>query len=275
MSNALAVQGQEQDSKALALAQKAAQAGGFEQSDSSDLMIPKLLLMQGLSQFVADDKAQVGDIVKSGTAEIVGGTNKPVQFIPITYYRDWALYKEEKGKFEWQSKEAYSAANKDLPWEFEKDGEKWRRDKCFNLYVLLVKDIEAEQKAISEAQAKGDFPDPDKALLPCIITFRRSSYKTAKKIYAHFEKAKKFHSQAFVSTFVLKATKEKNEKATFGVFDVELVGKTPLEHQAVATQWWNDIVLAGRTIKVDDTDLKTDNDAVEVESTVVTEQSEY
>lgn len=273
MSTAVALQNQ--DPKALAIAQKAAQAAGFEESDSSDLMIPKLLLMQGLSQFVADDKAQVGDIVKSGTAEYVGGINKPVHFIPITYYRDWALYKEEKGKFEWQSKEPYTAANKDLPWEFEKDGEKWRRDKCFNLYVLLVKDIEGERKAVEEAQKTGDMPDPDKALLPCLITFRRSSYKTAKKIYAHFEKAKKFRSQAFVSTFALKSTKEKNEKATFGVFDVELVGKTPFEHQAVATQWWNDIVLAGRAIKVDDSDLKSEDSALEVESTVVNEKSEY
>jgi hypothetical protein len=57
----------------------------------SDIALPKLMLMQALSDHVKKKRATAGDIVKNATGEKVGGDGSPIQFIPLTYQNLWML----------------------------------------------------------------------------------------------------------------------------------------------------------------------------------------
>jgi len=72
-------------------------AWGSEGVDTDDVKIPVLLMMQGLSDFVADGKAAMGDIVHSQTEKVIGGSKDPVRFIPLYSFKTHE-YSEKEGQ---------------------------------------------------------------------------------------------------------------------------------------------------------------------------------
>lgn len=247
MSNAVAKKEQTQ----VAMAQ--APAPGGEELLSSSIVIPKLLLMQGLSEFVNERKAQQGDMVRSTNGEVLGGPTKPVEFIPITFNHTWVLQEKIGGKYEYRGQEPMTAANQDLPWEFKQNGADWKRVKSLNVYALLPQDIAAEQAELEKAKS-GEMPDPDKALLPVLITFRSTGFTAGKDVVTHFAKARKFGLPGYVSTMKLSCHQDKNDKGTYYVFEVKSSGRATPEQQEVAKYWQG--VLATQKVQVDESDEK-------------------
>jgi hypothetical protein len=141
-----------------------------------------------------------------------------------------------------------NASNQDAPWEFEKDGAQWKRTKAINVYALLPQDIVAE-RAEMEKVKKGEMPDPDKALVPVMISFRVTSYNAGKDVVTHFAKAKKFGLPGYVSTLKLACVEDKNDDGSFYVFRVSASGKTSAEDQKTA-QYWHEILRTSR-VQVD------------------------
>lgn len=231
----------------------AANTVGGEDILSSSIIIPKLLLMQGLSEFVNDRKAQQGDMVRSTTGEKLGDLEVPVEFIPLTFTNTWILNEKIGGKFEYRGQEPMTAKNQDLPWEFKKDGADWRRIKSLNVYALLPKDIRAEAEELKKA-ASGEMPDPDKALLPVMISFRSTGYSAGKSISTHFAKAKTFGLKGYVSVMKLKCYQEKNDKGAFYVFSVENAGKTLKEDLVVCEKWYTLLTSQNVNIQVDESE---------------------
>lgn len=216
---------------------------------SQNIIIPRLLLMQGLSDFVAEGKAIMGEMVRSTTVEKLGGPDKPVEFIPLTFTNTWVISEKVGQKYEYRGQEPLTAANQDLPWEFEKNGGQWKRTKSLNLYALLPSDIEAEKAELAKAE-EGEMADPDKALMPVMIAFRSTSFSAGKTISTHFAKAKKFNAPGYVSTLRLKCRKEKNDQGVFYVFEVETAGKTPKEAYS-SCEYWRSLVGSSR-VQVDE-----------------------
>jgi hypothetical protein len=208
--------------------------------DASNILIPKLLLMQGLSDLVSDGKAKLGDIVKSTSGEVVGGVGKPVEVIPIMLTENWALLEKVGNKFEYRGIEPVTLANKDAEYEYTYNGTQWRRDRCLDFYVLLPSDI-AKEKAAKAAVASGDYPDPDAALLPCAISFRRTSMRAGKDLATHFAKASHFGMPPAVTTFKLTSFIDKNNQGTYAVFQIEKGGKTAKEDLDVCHKWYQTI----------------------------------
>ena len=62
--------------------------------DSSDIVVPRLLLAQGISAAVAEGNAKMGDIRNSLTGVVLGGPNQPVTFIPITLKKYWKRFEK-------------------------------------------------------------------------------------------------------------------------------------------------------------------------------------
>src|SRR6478736_4784251 len=125
----------------------------------SDIVIPKVLLMQGLSDLVAERKAQLGDIVRSTTAEKLGSPEKTLEFIPLSFpTSQWVIEMKKPGgnKFEYKKMIPRTAANSQLEWNFfaDKDGNEVpagtpgafeaKRVQRLSLYALLPQDIEAD-----------------------------------------------------------------------------------------------------------------------------------
>lgn len=214
-----------------------AQAPQGEQILASDIIIPKLWLMQGLSDLVAADKAKAGEIRRSTNEELVGGPNSPVEFIPITFQNKWVIQEKVGKKFEYRKTVSRDGGLQDamkiitdrtgenLEWEFQHNGTDWKRVKVLNVFALLVNDIKAEQAEFEKFKKTGEVPDLNKTLLPVVISFRSTSYNAGKTVVSHFAKAmapaqQRFGVKAYHYTQVLKCYQDKNDQGSFYVYEV-------------------------------------------------------
>lgn len=218
---------------------------------SSNVVIPKLLLMQALSDFVVDGKAVAGEFVRSSTVEKLGAKEAGVDIIPLTFTNTWIIKEKVGNKYEFRGVEPMTAANQDLPWDFKQNGTDWKRVKSINLYALLPADIKAEQEEMAKAQA-GEDADPDKALIPVVISFRSTSFPAGKDVVTHFAKAKKFKLPGYVSTLRVSAHHEKNDQGAYFVMDVKTSGKTSKDYHETC-EYWKKLISAGKT-QVDTSD---------------------
>lgn len=246
--------------KAMTYSDRAPQQGS--QVLSGDLLIPKVLLMQGLSEFVNERKAAQGDIVRSTTGEILGGPSKPVEFIPISYQNVWVMQEKVGQKFEFRGIEPMTASNQNLPWEFKDKGADWKRVKCINLFALLPSDIEKEKAAVEKTVKTGEMPDASVALMPVMISFRSTSYNAGKKVATHFANVESLKARypkhystlkPYCSTLQLGCYADKNDLGQFYVFEVGNGGKTAEEYQKQAAAW--EATLGEGSYRVDNSDL--------------------
>lgn len=196
--------------------------------NSNDIIIPSILAMQGLSEFVTDGKAKFGDFVNSLTMEIVGDLNKPFEFIPFFIDKTLKISKKVGQKFELLRVEKLTPANENLEWEDIEDGHVIKREKVYTVFGLIP----------------GDH-------LPCIIRFKGKSVKTGKKIatqmYVINMTAKKIPPCA--SVLKITGKKAQNDAGTFVVMDAE-VSKDSTKEQITECAKWLSIVKQG--VKVHD-----------------------
>lgn len=237
------------DKAAKALVATEEQTFGIEGVDSKDILIPKLLVMQGLSKLVVEDKAQMGDFVDSVNGEILGSARekapKPVTIIPIKTFKTWIEYEKiDDKKLEFRGIVPMDETNANWPLEEVKDGRDMRRDRCINFYVLLK-----------------DKPDD----LPYLMTFKRTSYRAGMKLATHFKKCELAALRGkpvppAATMFDVTATKTSNDQGTFYVFDVVQKEATAPEHLKLAWEWFQ--MFRTASVKVDNSDLQADDSAV-------------
>lgn len=199
------------------------------QSDSSDIIIPKLVVLQSTSKLVSSEKAQFGDIANTVTGEILGTARekdkKPVRFIPFKEEKTWTIFEVIGSKPEFRGTEPRTALNNDLPREYEKGGKKFKRYQTLSYFILLVEDLE-----------KSDMP------LPYVVSFRSTSFKAGRVLSTHFLMCKAALQRGKVvpppaTVFELSGTKTSNDKGTFYIMDVKDVGVAKPEWVGISAQW--------------------------------------
>lgn len=220
---------------------------GEQKINAANIILPRVLLMQGQSEFVLGRKAQIGDIVKSTTGQVVAGVDKAVEFIPLWHVELWSLLEKVGNKFEWRRNEAVTADNLSAPLQFNYQGTEWRRDKCLDFFVILVDDI-AKEKAARDAIAKGELPSIDSALFPCYLSFRRTSTGAGKELVKAFATAKHYDMPVSRWKFKLTSKMDKNDQGTYAVFEVANAGTTDLTHLPVCKSWFD--VITSQKAKV-------------------------
>lgn len=226
----------------------------------SSISAPRLHLMQPMSKLVASGKATVGEVVKLPSGVSVCKKDGSFLMVPLGIIESWTIEEKVGNKYEYRGKEARTAANDDLPWEYRDKGTEWRRTKVQEYFVLLLDDIKREAKAL-EAIKKGGFADPDDALLPCMMTFSGYAIKQAgKEISTYFAKAQHFNSPFFYSTFKVGMTTETNDKGTWWRYTIAKAEKTPQEYYDVCMNWQNTIK-KGIVKVADDVDEKVEVEA--------------
>jgi hypothetical protein len=209
--------------------------------ESKDLLIPKILLMQGQSEKVLDGTCKPGDIIKSTTGEVYGSGRekdaKPLRFIPVYMYKTWV--KQEvlgKGKFQYIETYPVTPSNTSQKWESteEIDGvsRNFKHTKNINFYVIL------EQ----------DWGNP--LAVPHVLTFRSTSSRAADIIESWFaecnvaQKARVPKNPKgelmlpFARVFELGGSMEKNDENTWYIFKTSDKGAVP-EADARITQCFN------------------------------------
>lgn len=212
---------------------------GAEKSSAADLIIPKILIMQGQSKFVTDEKIQArqGELRDSLQGKLLAKPGEPIRFIPFYLYNTWIDFEKRNGKFEFVGMYERNTANEDLEWEFTKDGKEMKRTKAINAYVLLEKELGG-------------------VFLPYVLSFSSTSFKIGKKFVTLVEMLKQFDLAPAHKVFELSTHKASNDKGTWFAPDVEQVADTSDEHLAIAYNWYLRVVKGG--VKVDTSDMSDD-----------------
>jgi hypothetical protein len=242
---------------------------------ASDMVIPKLQLMQGLSDKVAErakspdgQVIQMGHMIRSTTGEILGDPDKPVDIIPLRFASLWMLGEKVGGDLEFRGyiprdggledaeREENAKTGENLPWEFKHLGADWKRTKVIRLFGLLPADILGFQAEVKAALANGDMPDLEKTLLPIVVDFRIKSYPAGKDVATYFLKIKElaqYGARPYGYSMPLSCVMEENDKGKFYVFKT---GKTKKLDAALLEQserWFNTLSNVA-TVKVDEQD---------------------
>lgn len=229
------------------IVQHQAQSNAFIDAgfDAKDVLIPKILLMQGLSVLVTEGKAVMGDIVNSVTQEKLGDKNNHVEFIPISGFKTWQIsVKDEDDEYKFDKNVPFTPEN--ATWQYEQKDELGRDVKnvlCLNFYVILPKEI-----AGGEA-------------FPYVITFRSTSRNAGKQLATHFMNSALFKKAPYGKTMKLGCFMDKNDKGPYYVYEVK-PGRAATQEEIDAVKIWLPVIASG-SAKVDTSDdLKAESSAV-------------
>jgi len=139
-------------------------------TDTSDLLIPRILLMHGTSKLVGQGNVHQGDIIDSVTEEVLGNIKKPIEIIPIRQLdKKWSIDKFNGKKYEFLREEPWDESVKNQ-WEYTENGQQFRRNARLSFYVLLARDAKTNR-------------------LPYMISFQRTSYQAGRNIASFFSEA--------------------------------------------------------------------------------------
>lgn len=192
---------------------------------ATDLVIPKLLLMQNTSEYVGNDTAKMGDIVNSQTLEVIGSVGKPVEVIPLKLYKTWRTYSLASGQPKFLREEPVTAQNASAPWEDKEpaqDGKGTipiRRDMNFNFFVLLKSELEAGEG------------------FPVVVSFKRTSMNAGKQLATQLFKMLALGRAPYSSTMKLGVKKEKKDTNTYALFECAKGEPCSEQHKAEAKLW--------------------------------------
>jgi len=213
--------------------------------DTRDLMIPKIVLMQGLSKRVTDDLAKFGEMRDSLSNKLLGDSKNPLEIIPIHVQKAWVIYNKINSKYEYVNQVKRDFSNEDWELEGMVDGIEVRRDRCINYFVLLTEEI------------------ADDIYFPYLISFRRTSYNAGKTLETHRAKYEMFKKPVSFSTYNLCCSKEENDKGVYYIFKVSESRRTTPEELEAVKRW--KAVIDSKPVAVDNSDLMGDETAPVVE----------
>ena len=109
---------------------------------SNDIIIPKIWLVQAISELRKQKKADEGDFVDSLTGEILSEVGTPLRFIVIKTFKRWQTFEVlPDGKRKFMSSEIMVyGKNHDLKYDDVLEGKKIVRRQVISAYVLIERD---------------------------------------------------------------------------------------------------------------------------------------
>lgn len=183
-----------------------------------DIEMPRIYLMQGLSEMVTSGQAKFGELVDSVSGEVLGGVGKPMEVIPISA-KKITIVEEKQGK-DWIFKEALNTTPEVEQLPFEEGN--IRRTRIVSFFVLLPSEV-----------ASG-------AALPKILSIKGTSTQAAKimltQMYA-INAASNPWLPPPAFTMLISVKVDKNDKGTFGVLEAKKGRRTTDEELSCAFHW--------------------------------------
>lgn len=222
---------------------------------AGDIVLPKLLLMQGLSEFVKTRKAQLGDIVRSNSQEVLAKPGERFDFIPLKITMGWAEKEKVGQDFAFRRAFPRTRQNEMLPWnfwrnaqgmDFDKPGQlgatEWKRVKSIDVYALLPRDVDAFQVEMANAIEKGEVPDLNKTVLPVVISFRSTGFKAGQAVVTFFAKVAELalsapHIRSYDFCLSLGSATAKSGNKDWLIFDVGQAQKLDKKYRPHAEKW--------------------------------------
>lgn len=232
---------QTQSSKAVALPEELSGSWGAEEATAEDIIIPKLLLMHGQSELVLQGEKAVGELIRSTDKQLLAKRGETINIIPFKMFKTWRISEMVPGKTpgsfqaEWRGEEVWNAQNTDLPWDFEEDGKKMRRDQAYNFYALLTRDIV-----------------PGKNAFPVRLQFVRTSRKAGKVLADHFAQSRMNNQPPALMTFNIGSEFVNGDEQKYFIFTAAYGEASTTEQIQTAKKWFMEINKAGDRVKNDD-----------------------
>ena len=189
-----------------------------QETFASDIIVPRIVLMQGQSPQVHDGKASPGDLFDNLNNEVLAKRGEKLEFIPLVSYKEWLKNKWNQESQQWELCERFrfSAANAGLPREETINGENYRNDMCLKFIVVVLKRLED---------------------LPYEVGFKRTSYYSGRKLSTHFQLCHMKTQPVSKNIFTLEAKAEEWEGKKFMIMDVAKGRETNEQEKDVAEIW--------------------------------------
>lgn len=195
-------------------------AWGTEAVETSDVVIPKILLMQKMSDAVDKDLAKEGDLIDSLTNEVLGSLKKPVEVIPFHREKLWFVSRMENGKWVLDEIVDFNADNQNWRYNDTVGGIEYKRELHMRYYVLRTDDLS----------------------LPYIVSFKSMSLASGKALYTQmYVKNRQAGKVPCAYTILLGGHKKENDKGKFCVLDFELGREATNEEVQTAFQWFQTV----------------------------------
>lgn len=213
--------------------------GADQDISSQDVMISKILPMQGSSKLIGEGKAMFGEYRDSVTEELLGSIKEPVEFIPFHCEKFWIVNKKEsnENRFKYAYREPITRENENRSWT-EKIGDvEYKYEYTFMFYVIFPKDVE------------------DGIPTPRTIQFKSTSVRGGKKLFTQMfvrNKQMKLTPASFVMSLLGK--KMSNSDNTWISLDVETSRKSTQPEMMAAFELFN--AVKGGEQKVDHSDIE-------------------
>ena len=221
---------------------------------SKDMVIPKILPLQHMSEKVAEKLGEYGDFRDTLSNTKFGDLETPFEVIPFLMQKKWMEFQmvpQKNGgvKREFlqtvliQDNPLVEGFNDDLPLRDEAEG--IERDRVMDFFVLIPGEVESGEA------------------LPYVLSFRRTSLKCGQKMATQMYVKNRAANKAPASVVMEMSGKSKsNDDGTFVVQDVAPKRVASDKEIAEALKWYKIIKQGGA--KVDDSDLR--KEAVEVQA---------
>lgn len=192
-----------------------------------DIVIPRLLLMQPMSERVTAGKAAFGEIIDSLNETKFGGFEKPsVEIVPFLMEKSFVIFdNSDPEDKKYIRVEPITPQNEDAKYEDEEKNEdgdiiKISRIRTQTFYVLLMEELKQG------------------AATPYIIAFSKSSLQAGKKLSTQmYMKNVNAGKLPCAYSMGLGCEKKTEEKKTWAIFNVEVKSEVPFEMQQEAFKW--------------------------------------
>jgi len=112
-------------------------AWGDNEFDQSDIIIPKIILMQGASQLVSDGVARPGEYLDSVSKEVLGSADKPLVITPIHMKKFWRITQLDGNEYKFERMDHVNASNLNADKEFSENNVPKKRQMVYQFYVLV------------------------------------------------------------------------------------------------------------------------------------------
>lgn len=186
---------------------------------ASDIVIPRLLLMQNTSEFVGEEKAKLGDLVNSSDYEVLGGFNEPMEVIPLKFFKTWKIY-DTTGKLVRQEP---ATNNERRAIETMENGQMVRHYLSYNYFLLSVKQFEQG------------------VAFPMLISFKSTAAMAGRQLATHLLKLATFGKHCYDATITINVKKAKKDSNTYAVPEIgkgrALQSDTDAELISEAKRW--------------------------------------
>jgi hypothetical protein len=194
---------------------------------SKDIIIPRINVMQPMSEKVTGGKAAFGEIRESLNNTLLGGFEKAaVEFVPFLMEKSFIVFdNSDPEDKKYLRIEPITPQNEDAKYEDEEKNEdgdiiKISRYRTMSFYVLLVSELKLG------------------TAIPYILALSKTSLKAGKKLATQMY-VKNINAGKIPPAVVcaLSVGKETQDKKTWATFDIEPKHETPEAYVGEAFKW--------------------------------------